>query len=216
MIKIENTDCLQELSKIESKKFDLVLTDPPYGMAFQSGYRKEKHEKIQNDDDLYWLPLFFYHIKRVLKDDSHAYVFCSHHNIDIFKKYAGKYFKVKNILVWEKNNTGMGDLKGDYAPKYEFILFLTKGKRKLNGARDSNILKFSRTSNEYHPTEKPVDLMRYLIKKSTQQGDFVFDPFIGSGSTAVACKQTKRNCLGFEINSKYVKTALKRLEDGER
>lgn len=72
----------------------------------------------------------------------------------------------------------MGDLEGDYAPKYEMILFCSSGEKKLNDGRDANIIKATRTQNELHPTQKPVDLIEFLAKKSTQQGDKVFDPFM--------------------------------------
>jgi len=112
----------------------------------------------------------------------------------------------------EKNNTGMGDLYGDYAPKYEMIIFCSNGSKKLNGSRDSNILKAKRTTNENHPTEKPVDLISYLIEKSSQENDIVLDTFAGSFSTAKACKETKRNFICFEIEGSYCRTAKKLLE----
>ena len=122
-------DCFELNKQIEDESIDLIVTDPPYGMSFQSGYRKVKHTIIANDQNLIWLPEWFKSRYRILKDNSHAYVFCSFHHIDAFKTQAQNAgFIVKNILIWHKNNTGMGDLTGDYAPKYEFILFLNKGR----------------------------------------------------------------------------------------
>ena len=195
------------IKQVLDNSIDLVITDPPYGMKFQSNYRKVQHKSIQNDDNLDWLESWVIELKRVCKDEAHLYIFCSWHNIDLFKQIVGAYFKVKNILIWEKNNTGMGDLEGDYAPKYEMILFCSNGSKKLNGGRDANILKAKRTGNENHPTEKPVNLISYLIEKSSNKGDLVLDTFAGSFSTAQACKQKERNWICFEIEEDYCRTA---------
>jgi len=209
--KVIQGDCLEVMKNIPDKSIDLVLTDPPYGMEFRSNHRKEKYEKIENDNNLIWLEDFLKESYRVLKDNTHIYIYCSFHNIDIFKQEVSKLFEVKNILVWVKNNTGMGDLEGDYAPQYEFCIYARKGNKKLNRGRDSNILYFDKTGNINHPTEKPVSLMGFLIKKSTDENDTVLDCFLGSGTTAVACKQLKRNFIGIEINEKYCEIARQRL-----
>ena len=182
---IVNMDWNNAIKQVPDKSIDLVVTDPPYGMKFQSNHRKVKHKSIQNDDNLDWLESWVVELKRVCKDEAHLYIFCSWHNIDLFKEKVGAYFQVKNILIWEKNNTGMGDLEGDYAPKYEMILFCSNGSKKLNGGRDANILKAKRTGNENHPTEKPVNLISYLIEKSSNENDIVLDTFAGSFSSAL-------------------------------
>tara|TARA_R110002124_G_scaffold74631_3_gene200309 strand:- start:8 stop:670 length:663 start_codon:yes stop_codon:yes gene_type:complete len=208
---IINKDWEEAIKDIDNNVIDLVVTDPPYGMSFKSNYRKVKHKAIQNDNNLYWLPDWVTELKRVCKEDAHLYIFCSWHNIDVFKKEVGKHFNVKNILIWEKNNTGMGDLEGDYAPKYEMILFCSNGKKKLNGGRDANILKAKRTQNENHPTEKPINLISYLIEKSSEKGDLVLDTFGGSCGTAIASRQKERNCICIEIEENYCRVAKERL-----
>lgn len=87
------------MPKIKDNSIDLILTDPPYGMEFQSSRRKEKHEKIKDDNNLDWLPDFCSELKRIVKEDAHLYIFCSFHNIDIFKQEFQKLFNVKNILI---------------------------------------------------------------------------------------------------------------------
>ena len=179
--KIINDDCIQVLRCMPDNCVDLLLTDPPYGISFVSNFRTNKYNPIKDDDNLDWLDDWCKEIKRVCKDTAQFYVFCSWHNIDKFKSILDKHLGVKNILVWVKNNTGMGDLKADYAPKYEFILYCNPSNTPLNGKRDSNVLTYNRTGNVYHPTEKPVDLFSYLIKKSTNENDVVLDCFGGGG-----------------------------------
>lgn len=205
-------DCLEFMKTLPDKCIDLVLTDPPYGMEFRSNYRKEKHEKITNDNNLEWLPKFVQESFRILKDNTHAYFFCSFHNVDIFKQEIQKFFEVKNILIWAKNNTGMGDLEGDYAPQYEFIIYAQKGVRKLNEGRHSNILQFNKTGNINHPTEKPLDLFSFLIRKSTNENETVFDGFLGGGTSALASELLKRNYIGCEIAPEYCKIAEDRIK----
>lgn len=208
---IINEDWQIAIKDIENKSVDLVVTDPPYGMSFQSNFRKEKHKAIQNDDNLDWISDWVTELKRVTKEDAHLYIFCSWHHIDVFKKTVGAEFNVKNVLIWEKNNTGMGDLTGDYAPKYEMVLFCSNGSKKLNGGRDANIIKAKRTGNENHPTEKPINLISYLIEKSSKKGDTVLDTFGGSCGTAIASRQLERNCYCFEIEKDYCVKANERL-----
>lgn len=176
-------------------------------MAYKSNRRKEKHKSIQNDSNLDWLSEWCEELKRVCKEDAHLYIFCSWHNIDVFKKVISDYFNVKNILVWEKNNHGSGDLLGDYAPKYELIIFCSNGVKKLNGGRSSNVIKCAKMATDNHPTEKPINLLRHLIEKSTNKGDLVLDTFAGSFSTARACKEIGRDFISFEIEPEYCKTA---------
>ena len=176
--KVIQGDCLEVMKGIPDGSIDMILTDPPYGMSFRSNHRKEKHSRIIGDSNLDWIDLFVDESFRVSKDNTAHYVFCSFHNIDIFKQAFQKRFNVKNILVWEKNNTSMGDLKGDFAPKVEFVLFMHKGRRTINGKRDPNIFKFARTGNNLHPTEKPVDMFEYLLSKFSE---------VGGGNTRPIC-----------------------------
>ena len=90
-------------------------------------------------------------------------------------------------------------------------LFCNNGTKKLNGGRDSNIIKANRTQNNLHPTEKPVDLMEYFINKSSIENDIVLDTFAGSGATLIGAKNTRRNFIGFEIEDKYIPIIKKRL-----
>ena len=213
MVDLRHGDCLELMKDIPNGSVDLVLADPPYGMNFRSNYRKEKYQSLENDDSLDWLDDFVSEIFRILKNNSAVYCFCSWHKVDVFKSAFEKKFKIKNIIVWEKNNTSMGDLKGSYAPKHEFIIFAHKGRRTLNGFRYPDIIKAKRTGNKYHPTEKPVDLLEIFITESSNTYEIVIDPFMGSGSTGVACVNTGRNFIGMELDAGYFEIAQKRIDE---
>ena len=213
-VTLHKGNCLDVMRTMPDKCVDMILTDPPYGMGFQSGRRAVKYDKIVGDLDLTWVYRFVHEAYRVANDNTAHYVFASYHNIDIFKQAFGNCFTIKNILVWEKNNIGVGDLKGDFAPKVEFILFMHKGRRLINGKRDPNIMKFAKSNNKYHATQKPVDLCEYLITKFSNKGDTIMDPFMGSGTTGVACKNVGRNFVGIELDFENFATARWRIKEG--
>ena len=166
-ITLYHNDCFEKMSELieMGHRVDMVLTDPPYGINYRSNRRKERYDKIQNDTKSCFLFLDEYFNKcfNLMKDNTHIYVFCSWHNVDVFKQSFENYFKLKNIIVWEKNVHGTGDLKGSYAPKHEFILFGHKGRKIRNGKRISDIIKANKTGNRLHPTQKPVELLEIFI-----------------------------------------------------
>lgn len=211
-IDLKNCDCIDLLRSLNEKTIDLLITDPPFGISYQSGSRAEKYDKIANDDNLDWLPDWLTEIKRVMKDDSHLYIFCSWHKIDVFKQEIEKHWKIKNVLVWAKNGGGMGDLSGGYGGSHEFIIFVNNGKD-LNGKRDKDVIdKAYRTGNVHHPTEKPVELSKWILSKSSKKGDLILDCFVGGGFVPIACADTGRNFIGSELNETYYNTAIKRIE----
>lgn len=210
---IINGDCLEIMRGFADKSFDICLTDPPYGMIYQSSRRTNKHEKIALDDSIEWFAGFAKELYRVMKDDTHTYIFCNEYALSHFRDWledAG--FTNKRTLVWVKNNHTSGDLEGDYGNKTEFILYAQKGRRLLNGSRETNVLEYARALTDNHPTEKPVDLCRFLLRKSSRENETVFDPFCGGGTTLVCAKMEKLNAVGIEISEKYCEIARKRLE----
>lgn len=210
---IYNEDCVDTMRRMPDESIDCIITDPPYGMQYQSNRRSIKHRKIELDEDLSWFDKFSKEAFRVLKENTHIYIFCNEYSIPtIFFELKKSGFKLKRMLVWKKNNHTSGDLQGDYANITEYIIFAHKGVRKLNGNRDRNILEYDREGTKWHPTEKPLDLICYLVEKSTTSGECVYDPFLGSGTTAVACKKLKREYIGSEIDKDYYQVSIKRLE----
>lgn len=211
--KIINGDCLEIMKNLESNSIDLILTDPPYGMNYQSSRRTEQHDKIALDENTNWFLPFIKEAYRILKDNTHIYIFCNDYAISKFRdemELVG--FTPKRTLVWVKNNHTSGDLEGDYANKTEFILYAHKGRRLLNGGRETNVLFFNRVNTDKHPTKKPEDLCAFLIKKSTNENEVVLDPFCGAGTTCASAKQLKRNFIGIELDPKYCKIAEDRIK----
>ena len=113
-----------------------------------------------------------------------------------------------------KNNHGSGDLKAGYAPKYEFILYAHKGRSLFRDKRIADVIDCSKVSSKdlMHPTEKPIELLKLFIKNNSDEGGLVFDGFVGSGTTGVACKELGRNFIGCELDENYYKIANDRIE----
>jgi site-specific DNA-methyltransferase (adenine-specific) len=210
-----NGDCLELMKGIPDGSVDMVLTDPPYGMDYQSNRRvvSQKFVKIENDKTLEWVDEFVDQCHRVMKNDSALYFFCSWHNMDFFKVAIERKFKLKNILVWVKNNHGSGDLKAGYAPKHEFIFYAHKGRSLFREKRIPDVLEFPKihSSKLVHPTEKNIDMLELLAKQNSDVGQVVLDPFMGSGTTGVACVNTGRKFIGIEMDDGYFEIARKRI-----
>ena len=212
-------DCLEVLSELPEESIDLIVTDPPYGISYHTNHPIDKklREESQMIGDIQSDPAWFLALYRVLKQDAACYVFASFKSFartTRLMKKAG--FTVRTPLVWDKGNWTAGYLRGDYGNRVELIVWGTKGKHLLSGRRDHNLLQFNRPSTlrhkRLHPVAKPVDLLEFLITKSSKEGDTVLDPFIGSGSTAVAALNLKRYYIGVEIDKRFYDMAVTRLE----
>ena len=226
--RIYNEDCLIGMKKIPTGSIDLVVTDPPYKVGSRGscngmgGYwtkKKALSGKIFNYNDIdiaEYLSEFF----RVLKDDAHCYIMCNHLNLPHFFEVIGKSeFKFIKLLVWDKRTSICGTY---YMGQVEFIFFLRKGKDKpINNCGTSDLLSFlnKRDKNEdgtnIHDSQKPIGLMQTLITNSSNVGGVVLDPFMGSGTTALAAKMCDRHYIGFEIDKAYYDKIQERLK-GER
>ncbi len=179
-------------------KWESVVSDPPYGMSFQSNHRKEKHDNISGDGDedlLKWAC--------DLPADHSKYLWCRWDNLASCPK-------PKSLITWVKNNWSMGDLEHEHGRQTEVALFYRGDKHAWPKKRPPDVLEASRSGNELHPTQKPVDLMESVV--SWTKG-IVFEPFAGSGSTLIACEKLKRKCLAVELSPKYCDVIIKRWED---
>jgi len=154
-----------------------------------------------------WLP----EVYRVLKNNSHCYIMINSRNLCELQTKAEKVgFKFQNLLVWDKGNATPNKW---YMQGLEFILMLRKGKAvQINNMGEKNIFRVPNIiGKKVHPTEKPEALMKILVENSTKVGDVVLDPFMGAGSTGLACKHNGRSFIGIEIDEKYYKIAEERI-----
>ena len=200
-------DAVDWLLTLPSNSVDLIITDPPYESLEKhraiGTTTRLKHSKASSND---WFAIFpnnrfatlFGELYRVLRKDSHLYVFCDPETAFIAKpagEAAG--FKFWKPLVWDKKRIGMGY---HYRSRYEFILFFEKGKRKLNDLGVADIIEVPRIVKGY-PAEKPIAVAEVLVRQSSTRGQLVIDPFFGSGSTGVAAARLGRNFAGCDISA---------------
>lgn len=244
-------DCMDLFSSLPDGSVSMILTDPPYGIGYQNHFTSRPYPLLQGDGGIDY-ELFAKECYRVLKNNSHAYLFtrfdCYPYHYECLRN-AG--FNMKNCLVIEKGSIGgIGDLQGSFANNAEWILFCQKGRRVFNhtkllqnrkaegtlfhvGRKPSQKYKtrfnacwfggeypkatynstWQKKNQVYHPTVKNVECLSWLIQISSNPGELVFDPFMGSGSTAIAAVTNGRKFLGAEINQEYYALSLKRLNE---
>lgn len=211
--KITLGDSRELIKQIPDESINLINCDPPYGVSYQSGLRKEKFDVIQGDKeaDLEILADFY----RVLKPNSACYIYTSWHVYPMWHEAISKHFDVKNMCIWAKGGGGMGDLEGAFAVDFEICIFAVKGRHILNPPRSGAVWKLRKDAGaEYvHPTQKPMSAMEWPILKSSKPGDIVLDPYMGSGTTAMAAINSGRQFIGFEIDPKYHAEATKRVNN---
>lgn len=177
-------DCIEVMEEITDNSVDLILTDPPYLINYKTNYRKDKtHEfcsVITNDNNPELIVNVIKKLQRILRNNSAGYMFCSFDNIDFFKREIEKYFKIKNIIIWIKNNWTAGDLSAQFGKQYEMIILFNKGRKKFNGKRITDVWYFDRIvgKKQFHQNEKPLDLIKQCIKKHSGEGDLILDPFL--------------------------------------
>ncbi len=218
---VYNGDCLDYLHAIMDDSIDLIITDPPYNIGDSNKRTKvgdtimsnkeawgewDNYDKVEYDELVFKIIAESY---RVLKDGGSFYMFTAREDNGFFIRNAvAKGFTYKNQLAIIKNNPLPHFTKTNYRSCFELCFYVTKGK-----PRTFNFLSQSECVNIYpyligrkdtkHPTEKPLGFFKRVIEISSDEGDVVLDPFMGSGTTAIACLQTKRNFLGAEISKEY-------------
>ena len=215
--KIIKKDVLEFMATIPDNKIDLIVTDPPYLINYKTNWRKENHkfsDVIKNDNNPNLIKEYIKECYRVLKNDTALYMFCSFDKVDFFKKEIEKYFTIKNIIIWRKNNHTAGDLEAQFGKQYEMIILANKGRRKFNGERLTDVWDFKRVSSDklLHQNQKPIELIKRCIVKHSDVGDIVFDGFMGSGTTALAALETDRHFIGAEIDEYYFQIAKERIK----
>lgn len=224
--KIYNMDCLEYMKTLPNECIDLIVTDPPYkitarGNAGNSGGMMQKklsmkgkifeHNNIKSTE---YIPELY----RILKEGSHCYIMTNHVNLyEILTVSQNTGFHFIKSLIWDKGNKIMGQC---YMSQFEYILFFRKGKhKKINNCGTSDILNIpnkklkKEDGSNYHDTEKPIKLMKILVENSSNEGDLIYEPFMGIGSTVLACKELNRNYIATELDENYFEIAKNRIEE---
>jgi site-specific DNA-methyltransferase (adenine-specific) len=216
---LSTADAVSWLRGQPASSVDLLVTDPAYESLEKhravGTTTRLKHSKASSND---WFRVFpnerfgelFVEVFRVLKPDTHFYLFCDAETMFVAKPEAERAgFKFWKPLVWDKRTIGMGY---HYRARYEFILFFEKGKRRLNDLGVADIIEEPRIRGGY-PAEKPVRVSEVLINQSSQPGDVVADPFMGSGSVGVAARRNGRRFIGTDVNPTAVRISADRLKE---
>src|SRR5688572_1704221 len=212
-------DAVGWLRDLPSESVDLVITDPAYESLEKhraiGTTTRLKHSKSSSND---WFAIFpnarfgelFEQTYRVLKRNTHFYLLCDAETMFVAKPLAeAAGFRFWKPLVWDKCSIGMGY---HYRARYEFILFFEKGKRRLNDLGIADVIAVPRIRNGY-PAEKPAEVAEVLIAQSSQPGEVVADPFMGSGSVGVAAVRTGRRFIGNDLNPEAVRIAAQRMSE---
>jgi site-specific DNA-methyltransferase (adenine-specific) len=215
-------DCLEIMKTLPDNSVDAVVTDPPYGIGYASnrttalngGKRKNQASFGRDIFDPRWIPLAY----RIQQDDSILYCFTRWDVLHLWRDaFEDAGYATCQRLVWDKCHWKMGDLRY-YGSQLEDVLVLRKGAPTIFAGGSGRHGNMFRQSSAFlpegqfdHPTQKPENLLRIFISDSTKLGDTVLDPFMGSGTTGVACIQTGRSFIGIEIDPTYFSAAKDRI-----
>jgi site-specific DNA-methyltransferase (adenine-specific) len=217
LFNLSTADAVAWLQGQPDESVDLLITDPAYESLEKhravGTTTRLKHSKASSND---WFRIFpnarfkelFAEIYRVLRRDTHFYLFCDAETMFVAKPAAeAAGFKFWKPIVWDKKAIGMGY---HYRARYELILFFEKGKRRLNDLGVSDVINVPRVHRGY-PAEKPPAVSEVLVAQSSQPGELVADPFMGSGSVGVATLKLGRRFAGTDVNIEAVRLSAQRL-----
>lgn len=234
--KIYNEDCLTMLKKIKPNLIDLIVTDPPYflsngGKSIKNGkvvsVNKGEWDKAPNDlEKVIFTENWMTECQRILKSNGSIFITGTTHNIfDIYSISKKLNLRLVNMIVWNKTAPPPLIYKNKFGFSAEYILWFSKGQihtfnyddvfkienKEMTDVWRMPAVKATEKKFGYHPTQKPIELMERIILSSSNKGDIVLDPFMGSGTTCVAAKELGRKFIGFEKEYKYFEIARKRL-----
>lgn len=195
------------------KQANLVITDPPYNVNYQGSAGKIKNDNMKDDAFYQFLLAAFTNMEKSMADDASIYVFhADTEGLNFRKAFSDAGFYLSGTCIWVKQSLVLG--RSPYQWRHEPILFGWKKKGKhcwYAGRKESTIWEFDKPKkNKDHPTMKPIPLLAYPIMNSSMTNSIVLDPFGGSGSTLIACEQTKRICKTIELDEKFCDVIVKR------
>ncbi len=217
--RIERADCMSFLSSLPDGSVDVVTTDPAYSgmnehMSFGSGrivgrYAQEENERWFTEfrDDPEAFVAFLRECHRVLVDGGHVYVMFDSFSLLSLGHLMREVFSVKNLIVWDKVNLGMGHY---FRRRHETVVFATKGHRRLSRRDLPDVWAIKRVHRGLYPTQKPVALFSAMLAGSAEPGMTVCDPFVGSGSSAVAALRAGCAVLAADIDPRAAELAGRR------
>lgn len=215
MYKVIKGDSLEALTRMDDDIFDLALIDPPY-FDYKTGHRKDRKGKLSQslvqqsrEDQL----MTVQECIRVLKPDRAFFLFTNwEQSWWMMQRFQTH---IRNMIIWDKGNWSAGDLKGSFGNQYEVILLGTKGKNwSYTGKREPDIWRIPRMGTKrIHSTEKPIALYKKIIENSTKEGDFIIDPYLGSGVSIQAAIELNRHIMGWEIDEVYYSRIMKRIQE---
>jgi DNA modification methylase len=222
MIKLINGDCVEKMGDIEQETVNLVLTDPPYNIARNNNFTTMGRSGIDFGEWDKGFDLFTYidEVFRVLVKGGSFVVFNDWKNLGDIAKYAESLGLVtKDMIRLEKSNPMPRNRDRRYITDYECAIWFVKAGAKWTFNRQSDTYerpKFVASIEKgLHPTQKSLPLMEWLVSIHSNEKDIVLDPFMGSGTTGLACKKLNRNFIGIELDNKYFKIAEERIYDKE-
>jgi DNA modification methylase len=218
----DSTDSDQVAKLMDGKKSDMVFTDPPYGVSYTGGHNEKKRKGIENDTlqgqdltDLFYESLM--NADLFSKDYSAFYIWYANGKaVETFASFSRLNLSVRAVLCWYKVKSGLGAFMSQYIPNYEPCIYAYKTGKSPQwfGASDEKtVWELKKESkNEYHPTQKPIELPSRAIENSSKKNDIILDVFLGSGSTMVASQQLNRKCYGMELDPKYCQVIIDRMK----
>jgi len=220
-------DCLEVMKERPDKCVDSIITDVPFNLGEVNPtlikFKNRENMNKSNIDE--WNrgfnPVeFLPEAKRLLKKDGNVFIYCSHRNFGDYFKWLDNNFNRVFFGVWHKTNPVPQIRKVSFLSSCELFICAWNIGHKWNFKTQKEMHNFIETpicmGNErtFHSAQKPLITMKHLIEISTDKNDIIIDPFLGSGTTALACKDLKRNFIGIEINPDYCKIAEERLAQG--
>lgn len=208
-IEINNiyADSMKIMPKMEPNSVDLILTDIPYGVINRSSNGLRNLDKKDADVVTFQIPQLVKELVRICRGS--MYIFCSTEQVSELRKEIIINGLTTRLCIWEKTNPSPMNGQFLWLSGIECIVYARKRGAVFNEHCKNGVFRYSNERNKWHPTQKPVQLLQYLISVSSNKGDTVFDPFMGSGSTGVAAIATGRNFIGIELNEGYYNIAKK-------
>lgn len=214
MIQLINGDCLVEMTKIADKSIDLVLTDIPYAIVNRESNGLRTLNKGAADVETFKLDALLPQLLRVCKGS--FYIFCSTEQISEIRKFFVENGLSTRVLVWEKTNPSPMNGQHIWLSGIELCVYAKFPRATFNGHCKNSVLRYPVGRSKVHPTEKNINLFNELVTTSSNEGDWVLDCCLGSGTTAVSCVIHNRNCIGIELDDTYFEIAQERVKQAQQ